>query len=155
MPKLFWEIEHNAILRLADVYLIYAEAILGNNATTTDADALLYFNKVRKRAGVDPAPSLDIDIILKERRIELAYEGQYWMDLVRLSYCNPTKALYILNNQDRRYFTYDSKNKVITPADKTIADVIPATISSFTLQIPATELTSDPKLGDDPVPYFK
>jgi len=147
--------EHNAILRLADVYLIYAEAILGNNATTTDADALLYFNKVRKRAGVDPAPSLDIDIILKERRIELAYEGQYWMDLVRLSYSNPTKAVKILNNQDRRYFTCDSKTKVITPADKTIADVIPATTSSFTLQIPATELTADPKLADAPVAYFK
>jgi len=63
--------------------------------------------------------------------------------------------LYILNNQDRRYFTYDSKNKVITPATKTIADVIPATISSFTLQIPATELTADPKLADKPVAYFK
>jgi len=78
--------EHDAILRLADVYLIYAEAILGNNATTTDADALLYFNKVRERAGVDPVASLDIDTIYKERRIEFAFEGQYWTDLVRLSY---------------------------------------------------------------------
>lgn len=147
--------EHNAILRLADVYLIYAEAILGNDATTADADALLYFNKVRKRAGVDPASSLDIDTILQERRIELAYEGQYWMDLVRLSYCNPTKALNILNNQDRRYFTYDPTTKVITPATGTIASVIPATLSSFTLQIPASELTADPKLADAPIPYFK
>ena len=156
-PLMTWSSspEHNAILRLADVYLIYAEAILGNNASTTDADALLYFNKVRKRAGVNTVSSLDIDIILKERRIELAYEGQYWMDLVRLSYCNPTKALYILNNQDRRYFSYDAKTKVITPAAKTIADVIPATISSFTLQIPATELTANPKLADAPVAYFK
>jgi hypothetical protein len=32
-------IEHNAILRLADVYLVYAEAILGNNGTTSDGDA--------------------------------------------------------------------------------------------------------------------
>ena len=53
--------EHNAILRLADVYLVYAEAILGNNATTADADALQYFNMVRARAGVDPAPVLDPD----------------------------------------------------------------------------------------------
>jgi hypothetical protein len=45
--------EHNAILRLADVYLVYAEAILGNDGTTSDADALAYFNKVRARAGVD------------------------------------------------------------------------------------------------------
>src|ERR1035437_10720855 len=53
-------IEHNALLRLADVYLIYAEAILGNNATTSDADALMYFNKVRTRAGVHPVSSLDV-----------------------------------------------------------------------------------------------
>src|SRR5690606_39124497 len=40
-------IEHNALLRLADVYLIYVEAILGNNSSTADGDALIYFNKVR------------------------------------------------------------------------------------------------------------
>ena len=33
-------IEHDALLRLADVYLIYAEAILGNNASTSDGEAL-------------------------------------------------------------------------------------------------------------------
>jgi hypothetical protein len=145
--------EHDAMLRLADVYLIYAEAILGNNTTTTDADALLYFNKVRERAGVDPATSLDIDTILKERRIEFAFEGQYWMDLVRLSYWNPTKALSILNTQDRRLFTYAAG--VATPATGTIATVVPATTSSFTIQIPASELTADPKLADNPVSYFK
>jgi len=94
-------VEHNAILRLADVYLVYAEAILGNNASTTDADAMLYFNKVRARAGVDPAPMLDIDTVLQERRVEFAFEGQYWLDLVRLSYYNPQKAVGMVNNQQR------------------------------------------------------
>jgi len=108
---------------------------------------------VRERAGVDPATSLDIDTILKERRIEFAFEGQYWMDLVRLSYWNPTKALSILNTQDRRLFTYAAG--VATPATGTIATVVPATTSSFTIQIPASELTADPKLADNPVSYFK
>jgi hypothetical protein len=38
------------MIRLAEVYLNYAEAILGNNASTTDAKALQYFNMVRARA---------------------------------------------------------------------------------------------------------
>jgi hypothetical protein len=33
------------MMRLAEVYLIYAEAVLGNNATTSDETALDYFNK--------------------------------------------------------------------------------------------------------------
>src|SRR5688572_17237436 len=68
-------IEHDALLRLADVYLIYAEAILGNNGSTADGEALKYFNKVRTRAGVDPVTTINIDDILKERRIEFAFEG--------------------------------------------------------------------------------
>lgn len=148
--------EHDAILRLADVYLIYAEAILGNNATTTDADALLYFNKVRERAGVDPAASLNIDTVLNERRIELAFEGHYWMDLVRLSYWNPTKALAILNAQQRVQFTYASG--VATPAAPGSGGIggtpLPATISAFTLQLPAAELAADPKLAEPPIHYY-
>lgn len=147
-------IEHNTILRLADVYLVYAEAVLGNNTSTTDADALLYFNKVRTRAGVDPAPMLDIDTLLRERRVEFAFEGQYWFDLVRLSYYNPQKAVGILNNQQRLTFTYDPASRIATPAAASGGSIVPATISSFTLQIPSSELTSDPKLAEPPVPYY-
>jgi len=146
-------VEHNAILRLADVYLVYAEAILGNNTTTTDADAMLYYNKVRTRAGVDPAPVLDIDTILRERRVEFAFEGQYWIDLVRLSYYDPQKAVGILNNQQRVTFTYEPTTRIATPATGG-SSVVPATISSFTIQIPASELTADPKLAEPPVPYY-
>ncbi len=144
--------EHDALLRLADVYLVYAEAILGNNANTTNADALLYFNKVRTRAGIDPVSNLTSDIILQERRIEFAFEGQYWMDLIRLSYFNPTKALTIINAQDRRLFKYAAG--VVTVDAGTIANVIPATASSFTLQIPAVELTANPRLAEAPVKYY-
>ncbi|GGA81880.1 RagB/SusD family nutrient uptake outer membrane protein [Puia dinghuensis] len=147
-------IEHNSILRLADVYLVYAEAILGNNASTTDADALLYFNKVRTRAGVDPAPMLNIDTLLRERRVEFAFEGQYWLDLVRLSYYNPQKAVGIINNQQRMTFSYDPAARVAKADTTTRPAIIPATISAFTLQIPASELTSDPKLAQPPVAYY-
>ena len=142
--------EHNALLRLSDVYLVYAEAILGNNATTSNADALFYFNAVRKRAGVDPVSSLDGDVILKERRIELAAEGQYWFDLVKLSYYNPAKAISILNNEKRFSFTIAAG--VVTPG-KPANTTTQATIGTFTLPIPSAEITSNPKLLEPSVPY--
>lgn len=143
--------EHNALLRLADVYLVYAEAILGNNTTTSNADALLYFNKVRTRAGLETVASLDADVLLKERRIELAAEGQYWFDLVSLSYYNPQKAIGILNGGERIAFKYE--DGVATPGDP-FGIITPATINSFKLPIPSSEITANPKLLDAPVPYF-
>jgi len=145
-------IEHDALLRLADVYLIYAEAILGSSASTSDGEALKYFNKVRTRAGVDPVSTINIDSILKERRVEFAFEGQYWLDLVRLSYWNPTKAVNILNNQKRVTFSYS--NGVATPDPPIGTAIVPATISAFTLQIPASELSADPNLAEPPVKYY-
>ena len=79
------------ILRLADVYLILAEAkvLLGQG---TDPDALKAFNAVRQRAipNVAAETSLTFDKIWKERRLELACEGDRWYDFVRLAYYNPT-----------------------------------------------------------------
>ncbi len=151
-------IEHNAVLRLADVYLVYAEAILGNNGTTSDGDALLYFNKVRTRAGVDPVTAITPTLLRVERRVELAYEGQYWIDLVRYSYYDPANAVKLLNDQDATHgrisFSYDPKTKIATRDTTALPSALPATISSFTLPIPASELTSDPKLTEPPVPYY-
>lgn len=145
-------VEHNALLRLADVYLIYAEAILGNNSSTSDGEALYYFNEVRKRAGVDPAPSLNIDTLIQERRKELAFEGQYWFDLVRISYYDPQKAVSLLNDQQRVTFAYS--NGVATP-DNPIGSITPATPATFTLQLPSAELTANPRLVEPPVPYYQ
>jgi len=150
--------EHNAILRLADVYLVYAEAILGNNGTTSDGDAILYFNKVRTRAGVDIVSVITPDLLRTERRVELAFEGQYWIDLVRYSYYDPTNAVNFLNDQDRTHgrisFTYDPKTKIATRDTTALPSTLPATINSFTLPIPSSELTTDPKLAQPPVPYY-
>ncbi len=144
--------EHDAVLRLADVYLLYAEAIMGSNTVTSDPEALLYFNKVRTRAGVDPLSTITLDTLLSERRIELAFEGQYWGDLVRLSYWQPAKALTIINAQNRAFFNYAAG--AATPDASPVVTVLPATLRSFTLQIPATELTANPKLAEAPVKYY-
>lgn len=94
------------ILRLSDVYLIYAEAVLGNNEVTTDASALAAFNAVRSRAipGVTPLISINFDDVWKERRLELALEGDRWYDYVRLSYYNPQRAIDEIKAQRRNTY---------------------------------------------------
>ncbi|HEY4062219.1 MAG TPA: RagB/SusD family nutrient uptake outer membrane protein [Puia sp.] len=148
---LWTSIEHNAVLRLGDVYLIYVEAIMGNNTTTSDGQALLYFNKIRTRAGVDPVATIADTTLAKERRIELAFEGQYWFDLVRLSYYNPQAAVNKLNNQQRVQFTYTNGTATADPQNIIIT---PATPAVFTMPIPTTEITADPLLQKPPVAYY-
>jgi len=71
-------------LRLADVILLYAEALNENGNTSA---ALTELNKVRTRAGLaNSSASGQVDVrqaIADERRLELAFEGHRWFDLVR------------------------------------------------------------------------
>lgn len=94
------------ILRLSDVYLIYAEAVLGNSPSTSDASALAAFNAVRGRAipGITPLTSITFDDVWKERRLELAMEGDRWYDYVRLSYYDPQRAINEIKNQRRNSY---------------------------------------------------
>ncbi len=75
------------VLRYADVLLMRAEA-LNELGQTTSAEAPL--NEVRNRAGLDDIQSglgqADFrNAVLKERRLELAFEGQRWFDLIRVN----------------------------------------------------------------------
>lgn len=63
------------VIRYADVLLMAAE--LGS------ANALDYVNRVRDRVGLDPLGSVDKDAIYEERRLELAFEGIRYWDLLR------------------------------------------------------------------------
>ncbi len=68
--------------RLAEIYLNYAEAAIESGSGDA-AKAAQYLNALRKRAGhADNIPAT-LDNILKERRIELAFEGHRYWDLVR------------------------------------------------------------------------
>lgn len=69
--------QHVYMIRLADTYLLEAEALGGTGAR---AQALL--DAVRNRVGLPPV-SVSMDAIAKERRLELAGEGHRWFDLVR------------------------------------------------------------------------
>ena len=137
----------NYLLRLSDVYLIYAEAILGTNASTTDADALKYFNLIRTRAGVPTKTSLTWQDIFNERRLELALEYQFWFDLKRWHDYNPTAADAFIKAQHRNTFTYTS-GAVTEPTVLTGVNPV------YYLPYPAAEVSSDPLLTKTPVPYY-
>jgi hypothetical protein len=145
--------EHTILLRLADVYLIYVEAVLGNNGTTSDAKALGYFNQIRKRAGLDEVSSINEPTLFKERRIELAGEGEYWFDIVRLSYYNSSKALERLNGENSRVnIEINETTGKVTPGDS-YGVITPATPNTFKLPIPSIEVTANPLLLEPAVPY--
>lgn len=69
------------IIRLADTYLMEAEALLKSGGDATRALALV--NAVRLRAGATPLTALTLQKIYDERRLELMGEGTRWFDLVR------------------------------------------------------------------------
>ncbi len=90
------------IQRLADVYLMKAEAILGNAESTSDGEALAAFNAVRLRAKVDPYSSITFMDILRERRIEFCMEYFNWWDMATYYRWKPQTMLDFFNNQQHR-----------------------------------------------------
>ncbi|WNJ18677.1 RagB/SusD family nutrient uptake outer membrane protein [Pontibacter sp. G13] len=77
------------VLRLADVYLLHAEAIMAGAEFTSDASAIASYNAVRERVGLstlktDGSEALTRDALLAERRVELAFENHRLYDLVRM-----------------------------------------------------------------------
>ncbi len=81
-----------AILRLADVYLMKAEALL-RLPTPNVAEATTLVNALRSRVFTDPAKlktSVTLDDIYNERRFELAWEGWGRQDMIRFgTFLNP------------------------------------------------------------------
>ncbi len=70
------------VIRYADVLLMYVEAVAAGG-TTTDGTAVGYFNEVRSRAGMPAVDAITQEDLLRERRLELAFENSRWFDLER------------------------------------------------------------------------
>lgn len=140
------------MMRLAEVYLNYAEAVLGNNATTTDATALKYINELRTRAGVPTKNSLTFEDIRHEFRLETAFEGLYWYFLVRRGYYQQQEMVNYVNNQYRNasYFK-KSTHEYVLSEDYTAPgpSVATATAKNLTLPIADTDQTKNPLLKPD------
>lgn len=146
------------ILRLADVYLIYAEAILGNNGSTSDAKALAAFNAVRSRsiAGATAKTSISFDDIFNERRKELSCEGDNWYDYVRLSYYNAELAKEKLAAQERgNWNNLEAYYKGEADAATVTLGTWKVTKSNifFTIPFPDTDLAANPRLSEAPVSF--
>lgn len=147
--------------RLAEMYLIYAEAVLGNNTSTSDPVAMQYFNEVHMRAGLpEVIEPLTADMIFRENLVEFAMEGRCWYDIVRLHYYNKAKAYEILNSQDRGLFacipdkfpdptTWTFKKTAWAKTNRKIL----ANDGNFLLPVPSAELSQAPNLLKTPVDY--
>ncbi len=83
-------------------------------------------------------------------------EGQAWYDIVRLHYYNPTKALQILNMQDKGSYRVVPNAATNATSWTVTSDTLAfysVTESNSTRLYPAAELTAAPNLRKPPVPY--
>lgn len=131
------------LMRYADVFLIHAEAVMAGAVSTTDGAALNSVNRVRERAGLGDLTELTEDQILKERRLEFAFEGEYFFDLQRI---DRSRAKAIIANQQRG--TYSNDTPPVIYDEKYTADD-----EDFIFPIPLIEILDNPLLGEAPVPY--
>ncbi|CAN5503272.1 RagB/SusD family nutrient uptake outer membrane protein [soil metagenome] len=124
------EIPNIPIFRLADMYLIAAEAEARLNGSTPLAYG--YINTVRKRAGLADLPtglSKDafVDAVLQERAWEFFAEGDRWYDLTRTG----------------KFLT------VIPKAVNAVYPVRNVTAKNKYFPIPQDELNANPKLDQN------
>lgn len=129
----------NSIIRLryADILLLKAEAqIMGGSDLAAAADII---DRVRLRAGLPRLASnvrnnrdALLDALLNERRLELAFEGQRWFDLVRLDKVEDVMNAVYSQDPGRRPLVY--------PFDG----------NSYRLPIPQSAIDQNPNLIQNP-----
>ncbi|WP_165043820.1 RagB/SusD family nutrient uptake outer membrane protein [Dysgonomonas sp. ZJ709] len=91
------------ILRYADIALMLSEVKMH----LAEADAVNYLNMVRDRAGMPNYTGSNLkEAIRHERRVEFAFEGQRWYDLLRLY----TKDELITFFHDKGYTNFSEKD---------------------------------------------
>lgn len=114
--------------RMAEVYLVYAEAQVMATGNTSDADALEAVNKiVRRGAGLPPdTPDASVDLtsatqdeIVQEKAWEFAGEYCRWFDLVRLQ---KVEEVVALKDPDDLQPLGSIYNFVPLPASETLAN---------------------------------
>lgn len=108
-PVIQGDVSDTKVLRMSEMYLIAAEA----SWYTSETDALNYVNFITARRNADPIATSGtalLEDIITERRKELAFEGDRYMDLLRLkrdvarSTNYPSAARNILYTNFRRIF---------------------------------------------------
>ena len=140
------------MLRLAEVYLNYVDATMGNSDQTNDPTALRYFNLIRQRAKVPAKNVVTYEDLRHEFRMEFAFEGLYWFQLLRRSYSHQQEVVNYLNNQNRNASYFDNETKTYKLSDNYVApgpDVDVATAADLVLPMADADQTKDPLLKPD------
>ena len=115
---------HSVIkIRLADILLLKAEAYVGQGNI---ADATSLVNRIRTRAKLASLSTVTGDDVLNERRLELAFEGQRWFDLVRSG--KVITVMNTLNSRDIGRLPMDvvNEDKVLIPIPQPQIDKNPS-----------------------------
>jgi len=148
------------LLRYAEVLLIYAEARL-EQGTLTQADIDKTINLLRRRVGMIDMKISDIaawggDLrteIRRERRVELALEGQRWFDIVRWQ----QGAILTQDVKGMKKSLIPAANQAFVSALQTDANgyLIVNTSRIFSDKnylwpVPITQLQKNPALGQNP-----
>ena len=123
------------MFRLADAYLMLAEAVVRGGSGSSAAEALQYVNAVRERAYGDAsgniqASALTLDFLIDERARELYWEGHRRTDLVRFGLFTGENYLWPWKGRE--------PNGIATANYR---DVFP---------IPAADRTANPTLEQNP-----
>ncbi len=123
------------LFRLADAYLMYAEAVLRGGTGGSLSQALTYVNQIRERAygntsGNITLSSLNLDFILDERARELYWEGHRRTDLIRFGKFTGGSYLWAWKG--------NVKEGTATPSYR---DLFP---------IPAADIAANPTLTQNP-----
>ena len=118
------------LYRLADIYLMYGEAVSRGGSGGDAATALGYVNALRTRAGGTAVASINIDFFLDERSREMSWEATRRTDLIR--YGKFTSGSYL----------WPWKGGVVT------VTTIPSSYNLF--PIPLRALQANPNLTQNP-----
>lgn len=114
------------LIRYADVLLMYAEAV-NETAYQASGEAFTYLNMVRTRAGLPNRTAANTATqqafrlaIEQERRVELAFEGHRWFDLVRTG-----RAIPVLNSKKDqiRLVNELTENNLVFPIPQSQIDI--------------------------------
>ncbi len=130
------------ILRYGELLLINAEAAVMGGGSSAYGTASL--NKVRRRAGLGNIDNPTIDDVFQERRIELAFEFEFWYDVVRRG---PAFAINYLGNTERGAFNNDTTPPTIN------SEMFSPTMDDMLFPYPTNETQNNPALQQPPVPY--
>ena len=114
------------VIRYADVLLMYAES-LNEVSYQANGDAFTYLNMIRTRAGLVKKTTTEIPTqaafrlaMEQERRVEFAFEGQRWFDLVRTG-----RAVEVLNSKKDqiRIVAPLTENNLVFPIPQSQIDI--------------------------------